>query len=113
MAGSKGDALEIIDALYNQGKDLALFARSVMARLRKEILRGSEDEARYLQAIETLAASVREMRFVQDPRMLLEVAALRIMGGMPAVPAASAVELTSLEEKILRLEQQIASSRSS
>jgi DNA polymerase-3 subunit gamma/tau len=109
MAGSKGDALEIIDALYNQGKDLALFARSVMARLRKEILRGSEDEARYLQAIETLAASVREMRFVQDPRMLLEVAALRIMGGMPAVPAASAVELTSLEEKILRLEQQIAS----
>jgi len=104
MAGDKARALQIIDELYNRGRDLSHFVRSAITALRQSILKGAGDEERYLQAIETLAVSAREMRFTQDQRLLLEVAALKIMTG---VPAAASPEVGKLEEKIRVLEQQV------
>lgn len=108
MARDKGTALTLIDNLYDQGRDLAHFARSVMKQLREGILEDMDKEREYLQAIEVLAQTIREMRFAQDPRILLEVAALKIMSGAP-VAAGHSPEVGRLEEKVRTLEQQVAS----
>lgn len=105
MAGHKAEALQTIDELYNQGRDLNQFVRSVIKKLRQSILQGIDEEERYLQAIEVLSASVREMRFAQDPRILLEVAALKIISGVPVL---SSPEVGELAEKVRSLEQQVA-----
>lgn len=111
MAREKGPALEIIDELYNRGRDLSHFARSVMSKLRQRLLQGVEDEPKYLRAIEVLAEGLRDMRFAQDPRILLEVAALKIMTAAPAVSPTfeGGRGREELEEKIRSLEQQVAS----
>jgi DNA polymerase-3 subunit gamma/tau len=107
MAKDKAAALEVITQLHDQGRDLGHFARSVMKKLRASLLQGVGQEAEYLQAIEILAAALREMRFAPDPRILLEVAALKIMGGAGAAVSSSSV-VGELEAKISALEQQIA-----
>ncbi|HHT42162.1 MAG TPA: DNA polymerase III subunit gamma/tau [Firmicutes bacterium] len=105
IEGSRSEALQIINHLYDQGKDLSQFAVGVMARLRQGILEGSLEDGKAIQAIETLAASVRDMRFSPDPRIVLELAALKITSD---VPVAAVPEGGKLEEQVRKLEQQVA-----
>ena len=81
LLASKGaEALEVIGDVYSNGRDLAQFVRSAMENLRRQVLEttsnGQEEKA--LNALEILADALREMRFATDPRLLLEVAALKI-----------------------------------
>ena len=110
---SKSEALQIIDELYNQGRDLAHFAGAVVARLRQDILAGvSQDELRAILAIEQLTETIREMRFASDPRIVLELAVLKITTTTLGVANADVSELEDkvrgLEEKISKLQAQLA-----
>lgn len=108
LLASKGaEALEVIGDVYSNGRDLAQFVRSAMEKLRRQVLEttsnGQEEKA--LNALEILADALREMRFATDPRLLLEVAALKIASG--ASQAANGV-IAELEQKIVLLETEIS-----
>ncbi len=110
LADTKQEALQIIDALYNHGRDLNQFALEVVAKLRQYILSGEkqQDEPKCLAAIEQLTETVREMRFAPDPRITLELAVLKITTNSPSEPRG---DVSMLEEKILTLEKQISKLR--
>lgn len=107
LVGEKAEALQIIDALYNQGRDLTQFALGVIVQLRQGILEesGQAKDGRLL-AIETLQETVRDMRFAPDPRISLELAALKIAGA-GQVSEAGGADVAKLEDKIRLLERQI------
>ena len=110
LQDGKAEALQIIDTLYNQGRDLSQFANSVTAKLRQDVLEGSQDEEKCVHAIEQLQGAVREMRFAQDPRIVLEVAVLKNFTISTSVtsPEVSIPEVSRLEEKVRMLETEIA-----
>lgn len=102
----KSGALQIIDDLFNEGKDLTQFALAVISSLRHSILSGEKDgELRKLAAIEQLTETVRDMRFASDPRIVLELAVLKITTAKPQMPSA---DLAKLEEKVRTLEMQVS-----
>lgn len=105
LEDSKGEALQIIDDLYNHGKDLNQFALSVVAVLRRGILEGAaSEETKRLSAIELLSETVRDMRFAPDPRISLELAILKIT----TTTVVSNHEMGKLEEKVRGLEKEIS-----
>ncbi|NMB02402.1 MAG: DNA polymerase III subunit gamma/tau [Firmicutes bacterium] len=106
LAGAKSEALQIIDALHNQGRDLSKFALGAVAKLRQDILEGSQVEEKVMIIIDQLSGAVREMRFATDPRIVLEVAVLKILMS----PSSSVVvpEVNELEEKVRNLENEVA-----
>lgn len=107
LEGKKAEALQIIDSLYNQGRDLSQFALGVVVELRRGILAESgQDNDRQLTAIELLQDTVREMRFAPDPRISLELIALKIASDVTSSSVGSA-EIAKLEEKVRMLERQI------
>ena len=109
LKDAKLESLQIIDDLYNHGRDLSQFALAVVARLRTDILAGSQqDEGKRVAAIELLSETVREMRFAPDPRIALEVATLKITTSPRAVPS---TQVGQLEDKVRTLEKQIAKLR--
>lgn len=111
FSDAKSEALQIIDSLYNQGRDLNQFALSVVARLRQDILAGAQDEEKRLFFIEELSTAVREMRFAADPRIVLEVATLKVLTAPPATTTTSSgftAEVEMLEEKVRKLEREVA-----
>lgn len=107
LAGSGPQALQIIADVHDNGRDLSQFVRSAVTDLRRRVLeqktKKSEDGTLY--AIEILSDALREMRFAAEPRIPLEVAALRIVSG-GQVAAHGAVR--ELGEKISFLEKEIA-----
>lgn len=107
LGGAGSDALQIIADVHKNGGDLAHFARSTVSELRSAVLKrqNRELEAEALYAIEVLAETLREMRFVVEPRISLEMAALKVISGAPAVADDAVGEL---EEKVFLLEKEIA-----
>ncbi len=106
VTNAKPEALQIIDDLYSQGRDLNQFALTVIAKLRQETLAKTiEDEQIGLLAIQQLSETVREMRYAPDPRISLELAVFKI-----ATPKQDfqSPDLGQLEGKIRALEMQIA-----
>lgn len=105
LGNAQRQALNIIDDLYNQGRDLTQFALAVIARWRQDILEANKEmEPLRLAAIEQFSETVREMRFAMDPRIALELAVLKVTAGSQGVPA----ELDRLEEKVRTLEAEIS-----
>lgn len=106
LKDAKFEALQVIDDLYNEGKDLSQFAHSVITNLRKSILSGGEgSESRKLAAIEQLTEAVRDMRFAADPRVVIELAVLKISAPRAEAPG---TEVAQLDEKVRTLELQIS-----
>jgi DNA polymerase-3 subunit gamma/tau len=105
LTDSKVEALQIIDDLQAQGKDLGQFALAVINRLRKSVLDGDKaDEPIKLNAIEELTEAVRDMRFAPDPRILLELAVLRVTRIQDSAPSS---DVARLEEKVRTLEKEL------
>ncbi len=106
LGDSKLEALQIIDDLHNQGRDLSQFALAVIAKLRNGILSGAnKDEPLELRAIEQLSETVREMRFASDPRIVLELAVVKITTTKTSLPSA---DMGRLEDKVRTLEKEIS-----
>lgn len=107
VVNAKLEALQIIDDLYNQGRDLNQFALTVIAKLRQEILEKTmQNEQAGLFAIQQLSETVREMRFAPDPRISLELAVFKI--ATPKKTDSRSSDLDQLEGKVRALEKQIA-----
>ena len=104
IAGANRDALQIVDDLFNQGKDLSQFALSVIARLREDLLTKKTGEPVELGVIEQLAETVREMRFAPDPRIPLELAVFKISSSKTTSVELSGGDLGKLEKKVATLE---------
>lgn len=104
--GEKIAALKLVDDLYNEGKDISKFVRSVLIELRRDIVQAEQDEdlSGKFRAIEIFAETLKEMRFASDPRIPLEVAVLKITVGGDAVDNTFVAEL---EGKILLLEKDL------
>lgn len=126
LNGGQAEALQIINTLYNQGKDLNQFILGVITELRQSILVQEADEHNektQLEAIRVLQETVREMRFSPDPRISLELATLKItsqktdLASVSNVADASQKEVADLEAKVAllekRLEKILAQKRSS
>lgn len=107
LSGDGTEALGIIADIYNNGRDLAQFVRSVIDDLRRTILehKAKDFESRTFYAIETLSAALQEMRFAADPRIPLEVAALKIISDDSDIVNGA---VSDLENKILLLEKEIS-----
>ncbi len=108
LEGACRDALQIIDDLFNQGKDLSQFTLGVIAKLREDLLAKEESEPAELAIIEQLAETVREMRFAPDPRIPLELAVFKVTNTTPAKTDVSNSAVVELEEKVRHLEAHIA-----
>ena len=112
LSGSNRGALQIIDDLFNQGKDLTQFAVSVIASLRHELLTKESGDPAELEMIEQLTETVREMRFAPDPRIPLELAVFKVTGAKPkqtGVPAGvDSATVAKLEAKVRTLAEYIA-----
>ncbi len=106
LAGSGSEALGLIADVHNNGRDLAQFVRSTVTDLRRRILecRNEELEPSVLYAMKILTEAVREMRFAAEPRICLEVAALKAISGADTVAGGA---LEELETKINTLEKEI------
>ena len=103
---AKPEALQIIDDLHNQGRDLLQFALTVIATLRQDILSGArKKEQLELRAIEQLSETVREMRFAPDPRIALELAVLKITTTKAALQGS---DVGRLEDKVRTLEAEVS-----
>jgi DNA polymerase-3 subunit gamma/tau len=108
LAGTSREALQIIDDLFNHGRDLGQFALSVIAKLRQDLLvKQKEEEPLELTAIEQLAETVREMRFAPDPRIPLELAVLKLANPKTSKAVVFGGDLGKLEEKVRTLEAHI------
>ncbi|NLJ81104.1 MAG: DNA polymerase III subunit gamma/tau [Firmicutes bacterium] len=106
LRGQKVESLQLIDQLYNEGKDLQQFVRGVVTNFRREIIAGSgrEEEKLKLEAIRVLSETLREMKFAVDPRIPLEVAVLKIV----LDSGREKPFLGDLEQKVLSLEKKLA-----
>jgi DNA polymerase-3 subunit gamma/tau len=101
-AGSVGGALLLLDELVRQGKDLRQLVRDLLAHLRDLLMlkveaggsvldlpphalagmkerAGKLDQAQILGAIRLLSQLETEMRFAASPRLLVEVALIRLV----------------------------------
>jgi len=107
LGREKVACLKLIDALYNEGKDISQFVRAVLHELRARVVEAAQDAdlAAEFRAIEVFAEALKEMRFAVDPRIPLEVAVLKITVGGDAADNAFVSEL---ESKILVLEKELA-----
>lgn len=116
-AGSVGGALLLLDELVRQGKDLRQLVRDLLAHLRDLLMLKVEaggsvldlpahaltgmkeraaklDQAQILGGIRLLSQLETEMRFAASPRLLVEVALIRLAGlfSGQAQPQAARVE---------------------
>lgn len=111
-AGSAGDALLLLDDLVRQGKDLRQFVRdflthqrdllmlkvangallelpeSILQQLQAQAVRF--DQGRLMSMIKLLAALETDMRLSTNPRLLVEVALIRMSDPAAAAPVAAA-----------------------
>lgn len=107
--GQPGNALLLLDDLVRQGKDLRQFVRDYLAHLRDLLMlkvaggavlelpaathqqlqdeAGQFDQAQLLAMIKVLATLENDMRLSTNPRLLVEVALIRICEPVPAVSA--------------------------
>lgn len=118
LNGEQVEALEQVDLLYGNGRDLIQFTHSVLGELRCRLLdQLGGNEQLTLRVIELLSNTMREMRFAVDPRIPLEIAILKIPTDsdvtQKVIPELQELkeEVRSLEQEIANLKSQIASSR--
>ena len=102
---NKSETLTIINELYNQGKDLLQFVRSVLDVLRAEVIKDNPlwCRDRVLEAIEVFSQCTRDMRYAVDPRIPLEIAVLRLCTGETTDDS----ELEELRSKVQTLEEEV------
>lgn len=105
--------IEHINELYTDGKDLTLFVRDLLRFLRKSIVHPkilqdigiSWDSTWILRVMEAFAECEREMRYINDTSIPLELAVLKLI---QPVFEASTLEIESLETKISEIEVKLA-----
>lgn len=110
FAKRREESLEIINSLYDGGKDLSQFTRDVIGYLRQKLTQPGEDNiAELLRAIEELARCEQEFRYSFDQKIPLEMAVLRFID-LPDQLGRLQAEVESLREQLKELPTRTANS---
>lgn len=105
--------IEHINGLYIDGKDLTLFVHDLLRFLRNGIVHPQTlqdigitwDSQFILRVMEAFAECEREMRYINDTSVPLELAVLKLI---QSVPETSTLEIERLETKINEMEVKVA-----
>lgn len=105
FAQDKSKTLTWVNELYNQGKDLLQFVRSVLDVLRSEVIKDDPlwNRDKILAAIEVFSQCTRDMRYAVDPRIPLEIGVLKLCTGEGSDDS----ELEELKSKVRMLEGEV------